>query len=91
MKFGTLVRHHRESAEISLNAFAQKIGISPAYWSRIERNIEKPPKDSLIVSAAQEFGILPDDAFASAGRLPPDLRCNVREIVAMCRKVNKEK
>lgn len=88
MKFGSLVRQHREDARIALNDLARKIGISPAYWSRIERNIEKPPKDELIQAAARELGIFSDDAFVSAGRLPPDLRDKVGEIVSMWRKMN---
>ncbi|MEP6896394.1 MAG: helix-turn-helix transcriptional regulator, partial [Chloroflexota bacterium] len=39
-----------------MNEFARKLDISPAYWSRIERELEKPPKDELIVKAAEQLG-----------------------------------
>ena len=55
MPFGDFIRQKREEAEIPLNDFARRIGISPAYWSRIERNMEKPPKDDLITKAAQQL------------------------------------
>ena len=53
MAFGDFIRQKREEAGIPLNDFARRIDISPAYWSRIERNMEKPPKDDLITLAAR--------------------------------------
>jgi transcriptional regulator with XRE-family HTH domain len=51
MSFGPWIRTEREKAEIGLNDFARSIAISPAYWSRIERGMEKAPKDELILAA----------------------------------------
>ena len=56
MAFGPWIRAEREKAEIGLNDFAKLIGISPAYWSRIERGMEKAPKDNLIVAACKQLG-----------------------------------
>lgn len=86
MGFGSYIRQKREAKGIALNDFARQIGISPAYWSRIEREMEKPPKDELIQNAAEVLGENPDDLFAEASRLPPDLREDVGEMVRMYRR-----
>ena len=91
MPFGDFIRQKREEAEIPLNDFARRIDISPAYWSRIERNMEKPPKDELIRKAAEILGIDPDDAFVEASRLPPDMRDDVASVVRMYRREVTEK
>ena len=41
MGFGTFIREKREQANVPMNEFARSLGISPAYWSRIERELEK--------------------------------------------------
>ena len=86
MGFGTFIREKREQANVPMNEFARSLGISPAYWSRIERDIEKPPKDELIRKAAELLGIAADDAFVEASRLPPDMRDDVGNLVRMYRK-----
>jgi len=86
MGFGTYIRQKREAKGVLMNDFAKQLGISPAYWSRIERDIEKPPKDELIQQAAEILGEDPDDAYAQASRLPPDLRGEVGDMVRMYRK-----
>jgi transcriptional regulator with XRE-family HTH domain len=89
MAFGDFIRQKREEAVISLNDFARRIGISPAYWSRIERNMEKPPKDDLITKAAQELRLDMDDVFVQANRLPPELQKNLGDVVLVYRKHQK--
>ena len=86
MPFGDFIRQKREEAEIPLNDFARRIGISPAYWSRIERNMEKPPKDDLITKAAQELHLDLDEVFVQANRLPPELQKNLGDVVLAYRK-----
>ena len=51
MAFGAYIRQQREAQGIAMNDFARRLDISPAYWSRIEREMEKPPKDALIRKA----------------------------------------
>ena len=63
MAFGSWIRAEREQAGISLKDFAQAIGISQAYWSRIERGLELAPKDSLIIAACEQLGLATDRAF----------------------------
>ena len=86
MPFGDFIRQKREEAEIPLNDFARRIGISPAYWSRIERNMEKPPKDDLITKAAQQLSLDMDEVFVQANRLPPELQKNLGDVVLAYRK-----
>ena len=91
MGFGTFIRDKREQANVPMNEFARSLGISPAYWSRIERDMEKPPKDELIRKAAEILGISADDAFVEASRLPPDIRDDVGNLVRMYRRNVTEK
>jgi transcriptional regulator with XRE-family HTH domain len=86
MGFGIYIRGKREAKSIPMNEFARDLEISPAYWSRIERELEKPPKDELIRKAAALLGEDPDQAFIEASRLPPDMRKDVGDIVRMYRK-----
>ena len=59
MAFGAYIRQQREAQGIAMNDFARRLDISPAYWSRIEREMEKPPKDALIRKAAEILGLDP--------------------------------
>ena len=86
MGFGAYIRAQREHANRPMNEFARALGISPAYWSRIERELEKPPKDELIAKAAELLGLNPDEAFVLAKRLPPDMQDDVRTVVRLYRK-----
>lgn len=86
MGFGTYIRQKREAREIPLNDFARQLGISPAYWSRIEREKENPPKDELIKKAAEILGEDVDEAFIEASRLPPDMQDDVGNIVRLYRR-----
>lgn len=91
MPFGAYIRKKREEQEIQLNDFAKQLEISPAYWSRIEREMEKPPKDELIRKAATILKLDVDEAFVEASRLPPDMRENVGDLVRMYRRQATEK
>ena len=91
MPFGAFIRKKREEKGIQMNDFARQLEISPAYWSRIERDMEKPPKDELIRKAAEILGISADDAFVEASRLPPDIRDDVGNLVRMYRRNVTEK
>ena len=86
MSFGATVRLRRRELGIGLNDFADRIGISAAYWSRIEREKEKPPRDELIERAAAVLGIRLDDLFVTAERLPPDMRRDLPQVVSFYRR-----
>ena len=63
MSFGPYIRHRRIELGYGLNEFSAKIGISPAYWSRVERGIEKAPRDDLIEKTASLLGMSVDELF----------------------------
>lgn len=85
ISFGTLVRQSRKNQGLTLKTLANAIEVSQAYWSRIERSLENPPSDTLIDRVAKVLSIELDTAFSSAGRLPPDLRAELGEIVRFWR------
>jgi transcriptional regulator with XRE-family HTH domain len=86
MAFGSYIRQKREAAGIPLRELAQRIDISPAYWSRIEREMEKAPKNELMERAAQVLGLDLDEVFIEASRLPPDMQRDMRGVVQAYRK-----
>lgn len=87
MSFGEVVRQRRRELDIGLNDFADRIGISSAYWSRIERDREKPPRDELIERAAAVLGLRLDDLFVRAERLPPDMQRDLSRVVSFYRRM----
>jgi len=87
MSFGAVVRARRTALGIGLNDFSERLGISPAYWSRIERGFEKPPRDELIERAAAILGERLDDLFVEAERLPPDMRRDIGKVVIAYRRI----
>jgi transcriptional regulator with XRE-family HTH domain len=87
VSFGSVVREKRQALAISLNDFSERLGVSPAYWSRIERDQEKPPRDDLIEKAAAILGVRLDDLFVEAERLPPDMRKDMAKVVQAYRRL----
>lgn len=87
MSFGRTVRARRTELGIGLNDFSARLGISPAYWSRIERELEKPPRDELIERAAAILGIRLDELFVEAQRLPPDMQRDLGRVVLAYRRM----
>jgi transcriptional regulator with XRE-family HTH domain len=87
MSFGDVIRTRRTALGIGLNDFAERLGISPAYWSRIERNHEKPPRDQIIERAAAILGVRMDELFVEAERLPPDMRHDLGKVVLAYRRM----
>jgi HTH-type transcriptional regulator, competence development regulator len=71
--FGALVRREREAKEIGLREMAKKIGVSPAYLSKIERDEFDPPAEEKVRRIAEIIGRDPDELLALAGRVSSDL------------------
>ena len=86
MSFGASVRAKRIAEGIGLNDFAERLGVSPAYWSRVEREQENPPRDELVEKAAAILGVRLDDLFVEAGRLPPDMRQDLKQVIQAYRR-----
>jgi HTH-type transcriptional regulator, competence development regulator len=87
MGFGAWIRTERERAGVTLNDFSRRLEISPAYWSRIEREMEKAPKDELILKACAILGLSMDNGFIKAQRLPPDIQKDLPTAVRAYRKL----
>ena len=58
----------------------------PICATRVEREEEKPPRDELVERAAAILGVRVDDLFIEAGRLPSDMRRELKDVVQLYRK-----
>ena len=71
--FGESIRELRLAQDLGLRETAGKIGISPAYLSRIERSKEKPPKPEIIKALAKELASDPDVLFRLSSATDPEV------------------
>ena len=58
---------------------AQRVGIEPAYLSKIERGEVAPPSEATTVRLARELGEDPDVLLALAGKVSTDLQAIIRK------------
>ena len=58
--FGETLRDLRVAQDLGLRETATKVGISPAYLSRIERGKERPPRPEVIKELAKVLAADPD-------------------------------
>lgn len=72
-KFGAFIRRKREAQEIGLREMAKKIGVSPTYMSKVERDEFTPPTEDKVRAIANILECDPDELLAMAGRVPSDL------------------
>jgi transcriptional regulator with XRE-family HTH domain len=72
-KFGATVRKLREEKNISLRKFAEAVGISPTYVSKVERDEFPPPGEETIRKMARYLGQDEDGLLGLAGKLASDL------------------
>ena len=77
--FGALVRREREAREIGLREMAKKIGVSPTYLSKVERDEFPPPVEEKVRKIADIIGRDPDELLALAGRVASDLTDIIRK------------
>ena len=72
--FGQILRNlrveHKEYS--SLREFAKKVGLSPAYLSRIENEKEPPPSEVVIEKLANALGADKYELFGYAGKVPSE-------------------
>src|SRR5215831_4291144 len=78
-KFGAFVRRRREAKEIGLREMARKIGVSPTYLSKVERDEFPPPVEDKVRKIAAIIGYNADELLALAGRVASDLTDIIRE------------
>ena len=84
MSFGSAIRIKREKlresdASFSLRQVAERVGIEPAYLSKIERDQFSPPGEETIRSIACELDEDPDVMLAMAGKVSSDLQSVIRQ------------
>ena len=84
MTFGLYIREHREALRardrrFSVRQLAQRIGVEPAYLSKIERGNVAPPSEKKIRALAEELGEDPDVLLAMAGKVSSDLQEIIRK------------
>ncbi len=77
--YGSATRARREELEIGLRAFAKKLGVSPTYISKVERDELPPPAESRVKETAVLLGFDPDSLLALAGKVSSDLAEIIRE------------
>ena len=77
--FGQHLRDRREmlrkeDKKFSVRQVAVRIGVEPAYLSKIERDKTAPPSENTIRKIAHELGENPDLLLAMAGKISTDLK-----------------
>jgi transcriptional regulator with XRE-family HTH domain len=72
-KFGAFVRREREARKIGLREMAKKVGISPTYLSKVERDEFPPPAEDKVKAIAKIIECDADDLLARAGRVSTDI------------------
>ncbi|MBB3048999.1 transcriptional regulator with XRE-family HTH domain [Litorivivens lipolytica] len=77
--FGDYIREARlrlqeEDRSFSLRQVAGRVGIEPAYLSKIERGVFAPPSEATIVKIAEVLNEDADVLLAMAGKLSSDLQ-----------------
>lgn len=83
-RFGARTRQLRESLRksdrrYSLRQVAHRIGVEPAYLSKIERGAAAPPSEATTVRLARELGEDPDVFLAMAGKVSSELQEIIRK------------
>ncbi len=84
MTFGDYIRQQRETLKaedrrFSVRQVAQRIGVEPAYLSKIERGDVAPPSEAKIRLLAAELGEDVDVLLAMAGKVSSDLLDIIRK------------
>lgn len=82
--FGSYLRQRRErlrssDRRYSVRQVAQRVGIEPAYLSKIERGEQPPPGEGTIRKLAAELGEDADVLLALAGKVSSDLQVIIRQ------------
>ncbi len=79
VKFGAYVRQEREDRKIGLREMAKKIGISPTYLSKFERDEFLPPAEDKVKAIAEILDLDVDELLVLAGKVSSDLTEIIRE------------
>jgi transcriptional regulator with XRE-family HTH domain len=77
--FGTMLRHQRQAQQVGLRELSRRVGMSPAYLSKIETDQFRPPAECKLVAIARELKLDPDAVIAQAGRIPADVVATIKQ------------
>ena len=88
MTFGEYIRKRRDALKsqdrtFSVRQVAQRIGVEPAYLSKIERGDVAPPSEAKVRALALELAEDPDVLLAMAGKVSSDLLETIRKRPAL--------
>ena len=72
-------RLREDDRRYSVRQVAGRVGIEPAYLSKIERGDVAPPSEATAVRLARELGEDPDVMLALAGKVSGDLQAIIRK------------
>jgi transcriptional regulator with XRE-family HTH domain len=78
--FGEIIRDLRQAQNLGLREAAIKVGISPAYLSRIERGKESPPRPDIIKEMAKVLAADPDVLFRLSSSTDPEVVNFINEL-----------
>ena len=93
-EFGAFIRRKREALDpkVGLRVMAKKIGVSPTYLSKVERDEFPPPAEDKVIAIAEILDLDVDELLARAGKVSSDLtqiiREHPREIASVLRGTN---
>lgn len=81
--FGAYIRDRREELRktdkrFSLRQVAMRIGVEPAYLSKVERGAQPPPSEATIKRLADDLGEDPDVMLALGGKVSGELQDIIR-------------
>jgi transcriptional regulator with XRE-family HTH domain len=84
MDFGSFIRQKREGLRetdrrYSVRQVAQRIGVEPAYLSKVERGEQAPPSEATIRRLAEDLELDVDVLLAMAGKVSSDLQAIIRQ------------
>ncbi len=81
--FGKYIKEKRLKLDLSLREFCKKNGLDPSNWSKLEREVSKPPTNKKIlnefagyfdiVEGTEEYQEFADFASIDQGKIPMDL------------------
>jgi len=87
-KFGKRIRklrekRHKYDPQFSLRRFSARVGMSPTYLSKVERDEFPPPSEDKIKAIASILEVDPDELLALAGKISSDIPEIVRRRPAL--------
>jgi transcriptional regulator with XRE-family HTH domain len=91
MNFGQLIKELRIAKQLTLRQCCAELGVDPSNWSKMERGITPPPKDTALLERwARFFGVtgerkqeLLDRASIARQEIPADMASDEKVIAAL--------